>query len=231
MRIQTAPNPKPPQKLPDNLSRADKAVVEWAQQQADQVSLGQNLVVDLGDGHQYTVAGTRIGVANKTFGALQQFFTAGVQEVQAAINAGPSLALTGATELVKPMVLNNAPYEVLGNINQWYQPGLMGVSVGLSVIKFLKSYKQHQQLREMGVEPGFMKTTALIANGAQIATTALGLAGALTAVAVPSMHGFATAAQGIALGGNAVAFGVNWLDYFQTRGQSYMPLGDVKKQK
>jgi len=66
---------------------------------------------------------------------------------------------------------------------------------------------------------------------AQIATTALGLAGALTAVAVPSLHGFATTAQGIALGGNAVAFGVNWLDYFNERSRSYMPLGDVKKQK
>lgn len=216
---------------PRKLSESDKAVVEWAHQQADQVSMGRNLVVDLGDGHQYTVAGTRIGAANKTFGALQQFFTAGVQEVQAAINAGPSLALTGATEVVKPLVLGNAPPEVLGNINQWYQPGLMGVSVGLSVIKFLKSYKEHQQIRELGGTPSIIKTTALIANGAQIANTALGLAGALTAVAVPSMQGFATAAQGIALGGNAVAFGVNWLDYFNTRGQSYAPLGDVRKQK
>ena len=61
--------------------------------------------------------------------------------------------------------------------------------------------------------------------------TTLGLAGALAAAAVPSMSGFATAAQGIALGGNVVAFGVNWLDYFNERSRSYMPLGDVKKQQ
>lgn len=220
-----------PAKLPDKLSGKEKIAIEWAQQQADQLAAGRNLVVDLGDGHEYTVAGTRIGPAEKTFSALQQFFTAGVQEVQSAINAGPSLALTGATEVVKPMITGGLPYEVAGNIEQWYQPGLMGVSVGLSVIKFLKTYKQHQAYREIGETPPIIKTAALVANGAQIATTALGLAGALTAVAVPSLHGFATTAQGIALGGNAVAFGVNWLDYFNERSRSYMPLGDVKKQK
>ncbi len=231
MRIQNAPKPRMPAKLPDKLSGKEKIAIEWAQQQADQLAAGRNLVVDLGDGHEYTVAGTRIGPAEKTFSALQQFFTAGVQEVQAAINAGPSLALTGATEVVKPMITGGLPYEVAGNIEQWYQPGLMGVSVGLSVIKFLKTYKQHQAYREIGETPPIIKTAALVANGAQIATTALGLAGALTAVAVPSLHGFATTAQGIALGGNAVAFGVNWLDYFNERSRSYMPLGDVKKQK
>ena len=231
MRIQNAPKPRVPSKLPDKLTGKEKIAIEWAQQQADSLAAGRNLVVDLGDGHEYTVAGTRIGPAEKTFSALQQFFTAGVQEVQAAINAGPSLALTGATEVVKPMITGGLPYEVASNINQWYQPGVMGVSVGLSVIKFLKTYKQHQAYREMGETPPIIKTAALVANGAQIATTALGLAGALTAVAVPSLHGFATTAQGIALGGNAVAFGVNWLDYFNERSRSYMPLGDVKKQK
>lgn len=231
MRIQNAPKPRTPSKLPDKLSGKEKIAIEWAQQQADQLSSGRNLVVDLGDGHEYTVAGTRIGPAQKTFSALQQFFTAGVQEVQAAINAGPSLALTGATEVVKPMITGGLPYAVASNIDQWYQPGVMGVSVGLSVIKFLKTYKQHQTYREMGETPPIIKTAALVANGAQIATTALGLAGALTAVAIPSMQGFATTAQGIALGGNAVAFGVNWLDYFNERSRSYMPLGDVKKQK
>jgi len=231
MRIQNAPKPRTPSKLPDKLSGKEKIAIEWAQQQADQLSSGRNLVVDLGDGHEYTVAGTRIGPAQKTFSALQQFFTAGVQEVQAAINAGPSLALTGATEVVKPMITGGLPYAVASNIDQWYQPGVMGVSVGLSVIKFLKTYKQHQTYREMGETPPIIKTAALVANGAQIATTALGLAGALTAVAIPSMQGFATTAQGIALGGNAVAFGVNWLDYFNERSRSYMQLGDVKKQK
>ena len=231
MRIQNTPKPRVPAKLPDKLSGKEKIAIEWAQQQAEGLAAGRNLIVDLGDGHEYTVAGTRIGPAEKTFSALQQFFTAGVQEVQAAINAGPSLALTGATEVVKPMITGGLPYEVASNINQWYQPGLMGVSVGLSVIKFLKTYKQHQAFREIGETPPIIKTAALVANGAQIATTALGLAGALTAVAVPSLSGFATTAQGIALGGNAVAFGVNWLDYFNERSRSYMPLGDVKKQK
>lgn len=231
MRIQNAPQPRTPAKLPDNVSGKDKVAIEWARQQADQVALGTNLVLDLGDGHEYMVAGTRINPAQKTFSALQQFFTAGVQEVQAAINSGPSLALTGATEVIKPMITGGLPYGVASNINQWYQPGLMGVSVGLSVIKFLKSYQQHQQFREMGESAPIIKTAALVANGAQIATTTLGLAGALAAAAVPSMSGFATAAQGIALGGNVVAFGVNWLDYFNERSRSYMPLGDVKKQQ
>ncbi len=231
MRIQNTPKPRTPAKLPDQMSGKEKIAIEWARQQADRLPTDRSLIVDLGDGHEYMVAGTRIGPAQKTFSAMQQFFTAGVQEVQAAINSGPSLALTGATEVVKPMITGGLPYEVASNINQWYQPGLMGVSVGLSVIKFLKSYKQHQQFREMGETPPIIKTAALVANGAQIATSALGLAGALAAVAVPSMSGFATTAQGIALGGNVVAFGVNWLDYFGERSRSYMPLGDVKKQQ
>jgi hypothetical protein len=245
MRIQTAPDPKlartlqkggpqppeDPNQLPDDLRAGDKIAIEWAKQQAEVIANGQHLVVDMGDGHRYSVAGTRISPAEKTFGAIQQFITAGVQEVQAIINAGPGLAMSGATAAVKPMITSNLPPEVSANIDQWYQPGLMAATVGLGIVSFIKNYKAHQQYREMGVDPPFIKTAALVATGASIATSALGLAGAVVSVAAPQYAGFATAAHGVALGGNAVAFGMNYLDYFNERSQSYAPLGDRTKPK
>ncbi|MBS2037442.1 hypothetical protein JST97_20805 [bacterium] len=239
MRIQTAPNPNPgrslpkgapqPAPAPEDLRGSDKIAIEWARQQAELVANGQHLVVDMGDGHRYSVAGTRISPAEKTFGAIQQFITAGVQEVQAIINAGPGLAMSGATAAVKPMITGNLPPGVTSNIDQWYQPGLMAATVGLGLISFVKNYKQHQQYREMGVDAPFIKTAALVATGASIATSALGLAGAVVSVAAPQYAGFATVARGVALGGNAVAFGMNYLDYFNERSQSYAPLGDRTK--
>ena len=232
MRIQTNPNPQLPRTTPppsDTPSTADERMLAWAEHNKDQVALGTNLVVAMGNGHQYVVAGTHVGPAQKSLNGIRQFLTAGVQEVQAAIQAGPSLALTAATEVVKPLVLSSAPAEVLPNIDQWYTPGVLGASVGLSVIKFVKTYKESQTRKDMGQSNSLMQTVGLITNGAHLATTTLGLVGVLGAALVPSMRGFASTAQGVALAGNVVAFGINWMEYFNNRSQSYSPLGDVKK--
>lgn len=230
MRIQQSPQPQMPKK-PESPPRngGDQALKDWADQHRDQIQLGQNLVVDLGDGHRYVVSGTKVGPAHKTFSVISQFITAGVQEVQAAIQAGPSLALTGATEVVKPMVLQNVPYEVSSQIEQWYQPGVMGVSVGLSVIKFIQNYHAHKARQERGKPDSFVQQLGLVASGVHIATCTLGLGGAVVGALVPSLRGAATTAQGVALAGNVVAFGINWLEYFNSRRADVMPLGDVKK--
>ena len=231
MRIQQTPNPQLPRSTkPAGKSPQDNQhVAEWLETNKAQIPEGRNLIVDTGDGHRYVVGGTKISPANQSFSAIQQFLTAGVQEVQAAIQAGPSLALTAATEVVKPMVMNNAPYEVAANIDQWYQPGLMGVSVGLSVIKFVKTYDAHKTRKAKGRPDSFMQTVGLWANGAHMATTAAGLAGVVGAALVPSLRGIGTTAQGVALAGNVVAFGINWLEYFSSRSQTLMPLDDVRK--
>jgi hypothetical protein len=231
MRIQQSPNPHLPRSAkPSGLApKDDRRMQEWAELNKHQIPEGRSLIVDLGDGHRYVVEGTKVSPAKKGFSALQQFLTAGVQEVQAAIQAGPSLALTAATEVVKPMVMNNAPYEVAANIDQWYQPGLMGVSVGLSLIKFARTYDAHMMRQTKGQPDSMIQTVGLWANGIHVATTAAGLAGVVGAALVPSLQGIGATAQGVALAGNVVAFGINWLEYFNNRSQTLMPLDNIKK--
>ena len=232
MRIQQAPKPQLPKTTKSSgKPPVDSRLVEWANENRTQIALGRNLVVDTGDGHRYEVAGTKISPAQKSFSALQAFLTAGAQEIEAAIQAGPSLALTSVAQVVKPMVLQNVPYNIVSNIDQWYQPALMGVSVGLSIAKFVNTYDAHLKRQAKGGPSSTIQQVGLWANGLQVLTTTAGLAGVVGAALVPSLKGIGTTAQGVALAGNVVAFGINWLEYFHNRSQAIVPLEDVKKQK
>lgn len=226
-----APKPGGPQQPQRPLTRGDKHVIEWAETNSTNLSQGQKMVIDLGDGHRYVVEGTGITPAQRGFSAIQQFLTAGVQEVQAAIQAGPSLALTGAAEVVKPMVLNNAPYEVVANIDQWYQPGLMGASVGLALVKFISTYNAHKARKAKGQKDTFIQSAGMVTNFVHMAACTAGLGAAITGALVPSLRGATNVVQGVALGTNVVAFGFNWLEYFNNRKQTLNPLGDIKKQQ
>lgn len=212
----------PPMKLPLRATRPSQPgdpVDAWVQQQSQFVPSHQNLVVDLGNGTSYTVQGKQVGTAQKTLDHVAEFITAATQEVQAAIIAGPNLALLGVSEVVKPLVLNGVPPGVTSQVEQWYQPGIQVASVGLSLVNFARRYKEAQGKRTTGMEKA-----VLIANGAHIATSTIGLAGIAAAALLPSLQPYSSAAWGIALAGNVMAFGMNWLDYFQERGSHNAPL-------
>lgn len=204
---------------------------DWVEMQSSQIPEGRSLLIDMGDGHTYRIDGTKISPAVRSIDAVKQFITAGVQEVQAAIAAGPNLALVGVSQVVKPLVLNGASWEVTAQVDQWYQPGLQAASVGISLVNFVKRYKEEQERREIGQETTTMEKVGLIANGAHIATSAVGLLGAAGAALSPSLASFGPTAAGIALAGNVLTFGVNWLEYFDKRGDHIHPLGEVKNKK
>ena len=205
-------------------------VSKWVEENKNQILVGDSLVVDLHDGRRYRVEGTRDGLATKSLGNMQQFVTAAVQEIQAAIQAGPNLALVGVSEVVKPMVLNNTPYEVSSLVNQWYQPGIQGVSVAISLVNFIKRYQQHEQKKEIGLKPTMTERITLGANALHIATSAVGLAGVVGGALSPALQTYTMPALGIAIAGNVLCFGANWLEYFQERGDAILPLeGPTKK--
>lgn len=241
MRIQNSPNPQLPRTTPKPPSPeqpeeppirpSDRHIIQWAKDNSGQLPAGQKMVIDMGDGHRYEVEGTGITPYSTRFTAIQQFLTAGVQEVQAAIQAGPSLALTGAAEVVKPLVLQNAPYEVVQNIDQWYQPGLMGASVGLAVVKFISTYNAHKARQAKGQKDSFIQKAGLVTNFVHMAACTAGLGAAITGALVPALRGPANVVQGVAMGTNVVTFGINWLEYFNNRKQTLNPLGDIKKQQ
>lgn len=238
MRIQASPNPnhpprgpRPEKPLDSTGCERDKRLTEWVELQSGEITAGRSLLVNLGEGHTYRIEGTKISPAARSIDSIKQFVTAGVQEVQAAIAAGPNLALVGVSQVVKPLVLNGASFEVAAQVDQWYQPGLQAASVGISLVNFVQRYHQEQQRREIGQETTTMEKVGLIANGAHIATSAIGLLGAAGAALSPSLQSFGPTAAGIALAGNVLTFGVNWLEYFDRRGDHIHPLGDVKKPK
>lgn len=230
MRIQAAPLPPPRPKGAPSPERS-KVVVEWLEQQKDKVGVGQTLIWETDDGHQYRVEGNKIHPAERSFSVAKQFITAGIQEVQAAIAAGPNLALVGATQVIKPMVLANAPAEVVANVEQWYQPGLQAASVAISAASFIQRWNAQEQRKQAGTDSTLFQKIGLVANGLHIASSSLGLAGALGAAVSPSMAGFGAATAGIALASNVVIFGVNWLEYFHQRSDNIEPLGKIRKPK
>lgn len=232
MKIQTTPpkGPPPPRK-PLPRPEQDELVYRWLEGQKEQVRVGDSLVVDLHDGRRFRVNGSKPGIAAAPLGNLQQFFTAGIQEVQAAIGAGPNLAIMGASQAVKPLVLMGVPDAVSSQVEQWYLPGVQGVSVALSLVNFIKRYQEQQNRKEIGLKPTVTERITLAANGLHIATSAVGLAGVAAGALSPALQHYALPALGIAVAGNVLCFAANYLEYFQERGDAILPLEGPEKKK
>lgn len=225
MKIQQAPTPPTPPRPRPTPVRPDPVEV-WAEGLKDQIPEGRCLIVESPEGQQYRINGSKISTHDSRLGNVTQFFGAAVQEIQAAIAAGPNLALLGATEVVKPLVLNQAPPAVVAHIDSWYQPAIQGVSIGLAVVNFSQRYRDFQHRRAVGMMTSPMQKVGLAMSALHVGTTAVGLAGLAGAALSPTLQAYAPMATGIALAGNVACFGFNWLEYFQTRSQTLHPLGD-----
>ena len=225
MKIQQAPTPPTPPRPRPEPARPDPVEI-WAQGLKDQIPEGRCLIVESPDGQQYRINGTKISTHEGRLSNVTQFFGAAVQEIQAAIAAGPNLALLGATEVVKPMVLNNAPAAVVSQIDSWYQPAVQGVSIALAALSFSQKYRALQQRRAIGMMSSPMQKVGLAMSALHVGTSAVGLAGLAGAAISPTLQAYAPLATGIALAGNVACFGFNWLEYFQNRSQTLHPLGD-----
>ena len=222
MRIDKQPT-RPPA-TPKTLGQ--KVMAEWADNQKDEIASGQTLVVQMEDGTEYRVEGGLIGPASKRVSAFSQFVQASASEIAGAVKAGPNLSLLAATEVVKPLVLGHAPPEVASLVNQYYEPALMGASLSLSMHSFNTRYKAMQTRDVLGVRDTSLQTLGLWANGAHVLTSAVGFGGAVGAALIPSLASWAAPTWGVAVAGNVLSFGINWMEYISQRSSSDNPLGD-----
>jgi hypothetical protein len=112
-------------------------------------------------------------------------------------------------------------------VNEYYEPALMGASLLLSVNNFTTRYRGMQQRQLRGEQDTSMQKLGLWANGAHVLTSAIGFGGAVGSALIPALAHWAGPTWGIAVAGNVMSFGINYMEYFSQRSQTDNPLGDT----
>lgn len=221
MRVQTTNHkqikyvPPPNHKLtPEEQAKAERMREKLMPAFTDLKS-GESLNLEFYDGSRFILQGDE-SAKPKSFSGIKQFLTAATQELQVAIAAGPSLAVTALGEGVKPVILNGVPWDVSSNVDQWYAPAVRGISVLLSMQKFIEGYKANQAKKDAGIQLTSIDHISTAANGLHMVTSAVGLLGALGS-AIPALAPLGRTGVGIGIAGDVGAFAVNWMQYANER--------------
>lgn len=221
MRVQTTKQnqikyvPPPNRKLtPEEEARRDRIREKLVPAFTD-LKDGETLNLEFYDGSKFILEGTE-AAKPKSLSGIKAFLTAATQEIQVAVASGPSLAVTALGEGVKPVILNGVPWDVTSNVEQWYTPAVRGISVLLSMQKFIEGWKANQVKKDAGIQLTTIDHISTAANGLHMVTSAVGLLGAL-GTAIPALAPLGRTGVGIGIAGDVGAFAVNWMQYANER--------------
>jgi len=204
----------------DLVSLGERVTEKLKPHMLTQLGSGDKVVFQLADGRKVVLENPEGGPKTSGwFGNVKEFITAAAQEVGIAVNAGPNLALSGATELVKPVVLTGVGTDVVGHVDQWYQPAVRGVSIAISLKKFWDRWQANQNTVAAGQKLDAWDKVGIVSDGLHVLTSSAGLIGAVGGALFPSLRGAAAVATGVALAGDIGSFAVNGLEYINKRAE------------
>ncbi len=225
----TSGRPEKPQQQAseDMVSLGERVAEKLKPHMMGQLSAGDKVVFQLLDGRKVVLENhAQDGPkAAGWFSNVKEFLTAAGQEVSIAVNAGPNLTLSLATEAVKPVVLQGVPTDVLGHVNQWYTPAVRGVSIAISLKNFIDRWNSNQNTVMAGKKLDTWAKVGIVTDGLHVLTSSAGLIGAVGGALFPSFQTAAAVAKGVAIAGDIGSFAVNGLEYMNKRAEiQIMPI-------
>lgn len=217
---------KPQASQQDLVSLGERVTEKLKPHMISQLGTGDKVVFQLADGRKVVLENNEQGPKTANwFTNIKEFLTAAGQEVSIAVNAGPNLTLSLATEAVKPVVLTGVPTDVLGHVDQWYAPAVRGVSIAISLKNFWDRWQANQNTVAAGEKLGAWDKVGIVADGLHVLTSSAGLIGAVGGALFPSFAGAAAVARGVALAGDIGSFAVNGIEYVNKRAEvQIMPI-------